>query len=303
MRNDPKVKAIRRKFGLPGYAVYCMTIEIMIDSEGFTTVENPLQVELSAGDMGVEPGELTAILGYCVEIGLFQRDKNTSGDGTVLSSRRLKQDMQAVIDGRNSENESYRRRKYTEESRVEESRVEEREENAMSGNESPDPVGVLLDQQKGELEPIPYVKIIDALNTSAGAKYNPKTDATRRFIKARWNEGYRFCDFLKVIEVKCAQWKRDPKMVSFLRPQTLFGTKFEAYLNESTIAVASIPCAECGLRGGNHKNDCSKSIVSREECARSEKTPLDLAEVRQRFASADPPEGESAKNELDAIEF
>lgn len=140
------------------------------------------------------------------------------------------------------------------------------EEDTLSGTEAaPDPVDALLDQQKAERDAIPFAKIVALLNAEAGAKYNPATNATRGLIRARWNEGYRLPDFERVITSKCAQWKRDPKMVSYLRPQTLFGTKFEAYLNESSIAVGSIPCPECGLRGGNHKYDCSHSMTSRME--------------------------------------
>jgi uncharacterized phage protein (TIGR02220 family) len=131
----------------------------------------------------------------------------------------------------------------------------------LSGANAPDAVSALLEQQRTEVEAIPYSKIVDLLNSAASTRYNPKTDATRRFIKARWNEGYRLPDFERVIQSKCAQWKRDPKMVSYLRPQTLFGTKFEAYLNESSIAAASIPCPDCGLRDG-HKYDCPRSTTA-----------------------------------------
>lgn len=39
-------------------------------------------------------------------------------------------------------------------------------------------------------------------------------------------------DFEKVIDTKTAQWLNDPIMNKFLRPETLFGPKFESYLNE-----------------------------------------------------------------------
>jgi len=124
MRDDPKVKALRRKFGLEGYAVYVMMIEMMVDSNGFFTVDNPENMELSAGDIGIEPSRLCEILDYCVQIGLFYREALYENNTPVLSSRRLKLDMQAVLDSRNLDRESFRRRKYTEESRVEESRKE-----------------------------------------------------------------------------------------------------------------------------------------------------------------------------------
>jgi len=45
-------------------------------------------------------------------------------------------------------------------------------------------------------------------------------------------EGFCVEDFQTVIDKKTAMWKNDTKMVGFLRPETLFGPKFEGYLNE-----------------------------------------------------------------------
>lgn len=80
---------------------------------------------------------------------------------------------------------------------------------------------------------IPYKKIIEYLNRQAGTAFKPNTKVTKAHIRARWNEGFRLEDFHKVIDRKCDSWKGDPRMVDYLRPQTLFGTKFEAYLNET----------------------------------------------------------------------
>jgi len=76
----------------------------------------------------------------------------------------------------------------------------------------------------------PYKEIVDYLNEKAGTQFKPETKVTRRYIKARWNEGFRLEDFKKVIDKKVRQWKHKPDMVEYLRPTTLFGTKFEAYL-------------------------------------------------------------------------
>jgi len=55
-------------------------------------------------------------------------------------------------------------------------------------------------------------------------------------IKARLNDGYSLDDFKKVIDIKTLKWKSDPKMSDYLRPETLFGNKFESYLNEKIIS-------------------------------------------------------------------
>ncbi|HET8689383.1 MAG TPA: conserved phage C-terminal domain-containing protein [Methanosarcina sp.] len=79
---------------------------------------------------------------------------------------------------------------------------------------------------------IPYKEVIDYLNNALGSKYQHSTEATRKHIRARFNEGFTLHDFYTVIDKKVLLWKNDPKMQGYLRPETLFGTKFESYLNE-----------------------------------------------------------------------
>ena len=79
---------------------------------------------------------------------------------------------------------------------------------------------------------IPFAELISYLNEKAGRGYNVSNDVTRRFIRARWNEGFRLDDFKKVIDTKVAQWKGNPQMDKYLRPKTLFSTNFEGYFNE-----------------------------------------------------------------------
>jgi uncharacterized phage protein (TIGR02220 family) len=77
------------------------------------------------------------------------------------------------------------------------------------------------------------VEIIDYLNQKTGKKFSAKTKATVNHIKARIKEGHTLEDFKRVIDIKAAKWGTNPKMMDYLRPETLFGTKFESYLNES----------------------------------------------------------------------
>lgn len=79
----------------------------------------------------------------------------------------------------------------------------------------------------------PYEEIIDYLNQVAGKSFSHKTKETQRLIKARWNEGYTLEQFKTVIDVKSSQWLHKPEMLGYLRPMTLFSTKFESYLNEA----------------------------------------------------------------------
>ena len=50
---------------------------------------------------------------------------------------------------------------------------------------------------------------------------------------ARWKDGYTLEDFQRVIDWRVAKWYTDAKMQEYLRPMTLFSSKFESYLNDS----------------------------------------------------------------------
>lgn len=76
------------------------------------------------------------------------------------------------------------------------------------------------------------IYIVQLLNNLTGKTFRHSSDKTRRIIKARLSEGFTVEDFETVINKKTEQWKNDPQMSKFLRPETLFGNKFEGYLNE-----------------------------------------------------------------------
>ena len=80
-----------------------------------------------------------------------------------------------------------------------------------------------------------YRDIVLYLNEKSGKNFRYSSRKTQDLIKARLNEGFSIDDFKTVIDKKCAEWKGDPKMDQYLRPETLFGTKFEAYLNQTEV--------------------------------------------------------------------
>lgn len=81
---------------------------------------------------------------------------------------------------------------------------------------------------------IPYSEIIDYLNEVCKTSYRATTRKTKDVIKARWNEGFRLEDFKKVIDNKASEWLNSD-MSKYLRPETLFGNKFEGYLNQKKV--------------------------------------------------------------------
>jgi len=77
-------------------------------------------------------------------------------------------------------------------------------------------------------------EIIEYLNLKTKKNYKHNSTATNKYLEDRLRELYTLEDFKKAIDVKCFHWLGDDKMRRFLRPETLFGNKFESYLNEWT---------------------------------------------------------------------
>jgi len=75
-------------------------------------------------------------------------------------------------------------------------------------------------------------KIVSYLNQIVGTKYRTNSGKTKALVIKRLSEGFTIKDFFMVIDKKFYEWGTDEKMSAFLRPETLFGNKFESYLNQ-----------------------------------------------------------------------
>ncbi len=81
-----------------------------------------------------------------------------------------------------------------------------------------------------ELNTNEYKDIVEYLNAKANKKFRASGSTTQKHIRARLKEGFTVDDFKTVIDKKCAEWL-GTDMDQYLRPETLFGSKFEGYLN------------------------------------------------------------------------
>ena len=82
---------------------------------------------------------------------------------------------------------------------------------------------------KPDLGPV-ISKTIDHLNQLAGTSYRPTAKATIKLVHARLADGFSLDNFITVLKFKWDDWRDDPKMQRYFRPETLFGSKFEGYL-------------------------------------------------------------------------
>ena len=96
-------------------------------------------------------------------------------------------------------------------------------------------------EEKQKSQKIPYEQIVDYLNQKTDFHYRATSEKTRKNIKARFKEGFTEDDFKYVIDKKCDEWLDDKRMFQYLRPSTLFGTKFEFYLNQKEPVNISQP--------------------------------------------------------------
>jgi predicted phage replisome organizer/uncharacterized phage protein (TIGR02220 family) len=78
---------------------------------------------------------------------------------------------------------------------------------------------------------LPFDEIVTFLNEKAGTKYRSSSAKTKKLIHARFEDGFKLDDFKTVITKKTDEWL-NTDMAKYLRPETLFGTKFESYLNQ-----------------------------------------------------------------------
>lgn len=82
------------------------------------------------------------------------------------------------------------------------------------------------------------VEIISFLNKTTNSNFRHTTQNTISKINARLKDGFSIQDFKDVISFKNSQWHNDPKNCQYLRPETLFGTKMEGYLEASKKVVS-----------------------------------------------------------------
>jgi len=104
---------------------------------------------------------------------------------------------------------------------------------SVSVNDINDSVGV-NDIKKKASPSVDIITILEDLNKRLKSKkgFSPLAKFNQNLIKARMSEGYTVENFITVNEKKVKQWLHDPEMSKYLRPATLYGNKFDGYLNE-----------------------------------------------------------------------
>ena len=157
--------------------------------------------------------------------------------------------------GKHQSLDAYEKKKVRDRERIARKRAEQKALIAMSPDKSPDvaPLEEDIEKEKDRDKEI-YISIVSYLNEKAGTAFKHTTEKTKAAIKARMAEGFTVDDFKTVIDKKCAEWIGDPKMEKYIRPETLFGTKFEGYLN-AKVSKQQTRIGANGIPINNQKSD------------------------------------------------
>lgn len=76
--------------------------------------------------------------------------------------------------------------------------------------------------------------VISLLNDLSGSSYQYDSATTLKYFRARYNQGFKDPeDYYKVVRYKVKEWGKNEEFSKYLRPSTLFGTKFEDYIQQA----------------------------------------------------------------------
>ena len=228
MFDNRKIKHLRR---LPDgnsivlIWVMLLTLAGRCNSGGmiFLTENIPYTPKMLADELDFEESTVQLALNALEQLGMIQ----TSGDGFLaVTGWEEHQNIEGMEKIRESKRLAQARWRAKQAAIAEKSTVDSTVDSTEieSNNADKD-----IDKEKEEDKEI-YIKVIQHLNEKAGTRYKSSSSKTKTCIHARLAEGFTLDDFYTVIDKKCAEWI-GTDWEKFLRPETLFGTKFEGYLN------------------------------------------------------------------------
>lgn len=184
----------------------------------YLTENIPYEPEMLAHKFRKQISTINLALATFRQLGMVEQD----GNGLYISNWEKHQNIDGLDKIR--EQNKLRVRKYRESLKLTECNVTSNVTVTQSN-------AIDIDKDKEEDIKI-YSPVIEYLNERAGTKFRATTDKTKKLINARVAENFTLDDFKKVINTKCDEWTGS-EMEQYLRPETLFGTKFEGYLNQN----------------------------------------------------------------------
>lgn len=227
--HSKRIKKLRKIAGGDTYTIIYLKMQLLaLKTDGiltYTGLENSFAEELAL-DLDEDAANVAVTINYLLSCGLMETsddiefflpyvEENTGSEGSSAKRMRDKRKRDEIAEASHCDGEK--------EKEIELEIEKELEIENISSSFCRD-----------------IETIVSYLNLRAGSAYKTTTRKTRELIRARMNEGFTVDDFRTVIDNKVAEWGKPPRsgekdMRKYLRPETLFGTKFESYLNEKKV--------------------------------------------------------------------
>ena len=222
--NEKRIKKLRKIAGGDTYTIIYLKMQLLsLQNEGklyFDNIENTFEEEIALQlDEDVEDVKVTIM--YLLNCGLLEKvddeytltetQINIGSEGDSAKRVRKYREKQLNLLQCNIDVTKCNRDKIREDKDIEKEKEIEKNKYIVEDNNV-------------------FKEIIDYLNLKTNQHYRYSTPKTKTLIKARLKEGFMVGDFKIVIDNMCKEWK-NTEMQKYLRPETLFGTKFESYLN------------------------------------------------------------------------
>ncbi len=235
-RNDRRIKAIRAKFGLTGYALCVMLMEVLTDADYTQLDTSEMELELLSGDLGVSVTEIHSLIQFATKIGFF-----TQNDTGILKCPDLDRALEPVFDKRNrakiaankgnnivSVTETPVTVTETPQSKVKESKVEESKVNISTNNGSVDPTTPKPKSFEDRYKA--FIELFNKITNRTGNRVFKGDNSSRNNFKARLNEGKQYKDFVLAITNGFADSHNWPSPDHFTPELLTRPAKFEKYL-------------------------------------------------------------------------
>jgi uncharacterized phage protein (TIGR02220 family) len=234
-RQDEKILMLRAEHGWEGYGIYWALVEMMFEST--ESVLHHSKIKGISVSYNIDIAVLKEIINTCIQENLFQTEGDLFWSESLV---RRKEKFREVREKRSEAGKKGAAKRWGDNESNSKAMAEPSQSDSDDIAKNSKEKESKEKEKESKEEKIPYDGIIEYLNEKSGKSYKSSTKKTQTLIKARLNEGFTLHDIRDVIDIKCSQWKNDPQMNNYLRPETLFGTKFEGYLNEKPKTVSSL---------------------------------------------------------------
>ena len=243
--SDIKIRRIRKDCGNQSIPILIEILCSIYREEGYYLGINSDVTFLIAEQFGVSEGAVEETVRKAVEVGFF--DRHMFNTNNILTSRSIQKRYLRGSAGRQEVEviKSFCVLNFNDLPRnavIKEINGVNKPDNTQSKEKESKVNNTILSGKPDDTSKknYPYEEIIIYLNEVVGSKYRATSKKTQSLIRARIDEGFCLDDFKKVIDIKNLEWSKNDQFSKYLRPETLFGTKFESYLNQNAPKNATI---------------------------------------------------------------